>query len=298
MSSQALAVAQKQQLPAPLQLSDAELLTVLRSSLYPGAKDESIKLVIGYCRAQQLDPMQKPVHIVPMSVKVGDDYQWRDVIMPGIGLYRTQAARTGQFAGVSEPEFGPEVTEKLGGVEVTYPQWCKVTVRRALSNGQVAEFTAIEYWKENYATKKRDTTEPNAMWRKRSRGQIAKCAEAQALRKAFPEMIGAAPTAEEMEGKTIDDSTVIEGSATAVTDDKPSVKQPASKSEGGNKTTPKPTPETSGPITESMKRVIMAQLKNCGVPESDMFFKFEVESWDGLKASQANQIIGWIKNRE
>ena len=40
------------------------------------------------------------------------------------------------------------------------------------------------------------------MWTKRPRGQIAKCAAAQALRVAFPE-IASAPTAEEMEGKTI-----------------------------------------------------------------------------------------------
>ncbi|CAJ0997499.1 hypothetical protein SODG_005668 [Sodalis praecaptivus] len=47
------------------------------------------------------------------------------------------------------------------------------------------------------------TTVPNAMWKKRPYGQIAKCAEAQALRKAWPE-IGQQPTAEEMEGKTLD----------------------------------------------------------------------------------------------
>jgi hypothetical protein len=38
------------------------------------------------------------------------------------------------------------------------------------------------------------------MWFKRPYGQISKCAEAQALRKAFPEL-GSQATADEMEGK-------------------------------------------------------------------------------------------------
>ncbi len=96
------------------------------------------------------------------------------------------------------------VTEKLGGQEITFPEWCKVTVRRQIASGIVADFTAIEYWLENYAIKggKEKSVAPNAMWSKRPRGQLAKCAEAQALRKAFPE-VGAAPTADEMEGKQL-----------------------------------------------------------------------------------------------
>lgn len=187
-----------------LVMSEQELIKVLQSSLYPGAAMESIKMVIGYCKASGLDPMQKPVHIVPMwDSKAG---QMRDVIMPGVNLYRTQAARSGQFAGMSEPEFGPEVVKEIGGVKMTYPEWCRVTVRRLLPSGIVAEFSAIEYWMENYAVKggKEKSIAPNAMWQKRPRGQIAKCASAQALRIAFPE-IASQNTAEEMEGKQIID---------------------------------------------------------------------------------------------
>lgn len=195
--STAIAIQQSSAIPA-LMMDEQELAHVLQTSMYPGAAMPSIKMVVAYCRAAQLDPMQKPVHIVPMWDK--NSKSMRDVIMPGVGLYRTQAARTGEYAGVSEPEFGPDVTEKVGGIEMTYPKWCKVIVKRLLQNGVMAEFPALEYWRENYATAGKDSEAPNAMWKKRPYGQIAKCAEAQALRKAFPE-IGSQPTAEEMEGK-------------------------------------------------------------------------------------------------
>ena len=183
----------------------AAVWSALKSSIYPGASDQSISLVLDYCAAAGLDPMQKPVHIVPMWDS--NSRSMRDVVMPGIGLYRVQASRSGQFAGMSEPEFGPMVTEQVGAVQVTFPEWCKVTVYRQLPNGHIAEFTAKEYWIENYAIKggKDKDQSPNAMWMKRVRGQIAKCAQAQALRMAFPE-IGSQPTAEEMEGKAIIDS--------------------------------------------------------------------------------------------
>lgn len=189
--------------PAQSAQSDADLVQVLESSFYPGASPESIGLVLGYCRAAGLDPMQRPVHIVPMWDSKRERY--RDVVMPGIGLYRTGAARTGEYAGIGDPEFGPDVSERIGNVDITYPQWCRVTVKRALKSGAVVEFSAREFWKENYAAKggKQKDISPNAMWSRRPYGMLAKCAEAQALRKAFPEL-GSAPTAEEMIGQAVE----------------------------------------------------------------------------------------------
>jgi phage recombination protein Bet len=183
-------------------MSESALVEVLSGSLYPGAAHNSVVMVLAYCQAAHLDPMLKPVHIVPVYQK---GRGMVDVVMPGIGLYRIQAARTGQYAGISDPEFGPSITTKLAGVEVTYPEWCRVTVKRQMSNGLVAEFTASERWMENYATAGKDTVAPNAMWKRRAFAQLAKCAEAQALRKAFPE-VGSAPTADEMEGKSFEEA--------------------------------------------------------------------------------------------
>lgn len=195
---------------------DMATWSALKNSIYPGAKDESVMMALDYCRARQLDPLMKPVHIVPMSVKdtATNRNESRDVVMPGIGLYRIQADRSGDYAGAKEPEFGEDVVRQLNGVEMTFPQWCKYTVYKRMPSGEIVEFSAREYWIENYATGGRDTTAPNAMWKKRPYGQLAKCAEAQALRKAWPE-IGQQPTAEEMEGKAFDpgDSTPSRGSS-------------------------------------------------------------------------------------
>ncbi|MEL5515486.1 hypothetical protein PTR77_24570 [Serratia bockelmannii] len=48
----------------------------------------------------------KPVHLVPMSVKDAQSgkNEWRDVVMPEIGLYRIQADRSGSYAGAHEPD--------------------------------------------------------------------------------------------------------------------------------------------------------------------------------------------------
>lgn len=191
---------------------DESTWSALKNSIYPGAKEESVLMAVDYCRARQLDPLMKPVHLVPMSVKdakTGDN-KWRDVVMPGVGLYRIQADRSGNYAGSSEPVFGPLIEREFtGGVKVSFPEWCKYSVFKRMADGKIVEFVSKEYWIENYATAKKDTDAPNSMWKKRPYAQLAKCCEAQALRKAWPE-IGQQPTAEEMEGKTLEISEIHE----------------------------------------------------------------------------------------
>lgn len=181
----------------------------LCTTIYPGAKPDSIIMAIDYCSARQLDVMLKPVHLVPMNVKNAQtgNYEWRDVPMPGIGMYRIQSARSGNVAGIDEPIYGDMITQAFTDknckpVSVTFPEWCMVRVHK-LIGGRIVSYSAKEYWIENYASEGKNSDAPNSMWRKRPRGQIAKCAEAQALRKGWPE-IDQGPTAEEMEGKFYD----------------------------------------------------------------------------------------------
>ncbi len=180
--------------------------SVLCNTLYPSSSPESVILAWDYCDARGLDVMMKPIHLVPMSIKnpQTNKYETRDVPMPGVGLYRIQASRSGDYAGAEEPEFGPPVTTEFndkykGKFTLTYPEWCKYTVHKLIGE-RIVSFSAKEYWLENYATAGKDSECPNAMWKKRVYAQLAKCTEAQALRKAWPE-VGQEPTAEEMEGK-------------------------------------------------------------------------------------------------
>lgn len=196
---------------AVLNMPQSTAIATLKASLYPGASDESVINVLEYCRAAKLDPMQRPVHIVPMwDAKTG---KTRDTIMPGVNFHLTAAERNG-CAGIGEPEYGPDVTEVLGEERITYPAWCKVKVWRMIDGGRIAEFVGYERFTECVSTNKKGT--PNAMWKKRPYGMLAKCAMSQALRKGFPSVAGAY-TAEEMAGKTIgeefDDYVVNESEA-------------------------------------------------------------------------------------
>lgn len=200
--------AQASGLPEPVArrgIQEAQWRTMC-NSLYPGANPQSVIMVWDYCKARQLDPMKKPCHIVPMQVKDAKtgQYGWRDVVMPGIYEYRTTATRTGLYLGHSKPEYGFD--EECFGVVA--PQWCEMTVYRWSKEAQMkVEYPVRVYFREVCGTR-RDKNgggdRANGRWEKAPIQMLTKCAEAAALREAFPDEFGGTTTMEELDGRAID----------------------------------------------------------------------------------------------
>ncbi len=230
---------------------------VLVESIFPAAKTvEGILLAVRYCQARGLDVMKRPVHVVPMwSRSLGREVE---TVWPGIAEVQTTAARTGQWAGMDPARFGPELNRRFAGraktddgwqeqqVEVSFPAWCEVTVYR-LIGGVRCPFTETVFWEETYARMGGGEV-PTAMWVKRPRGQLLKCAKAASLRAAFPEEAGY--TAEEMAGKAIDGDLV----AMTVT---------ASPVDGTTGPTPaaEPVPEPTEPVVPDVDEAILTQIE-------------------------------------
>ena len=202
---------------------------VLTEVTFPTAKTpEAILMALDYCKARKLDIFKKPVHIVPMwSAVLGRNVE---TVWPSIMEIQTTASRTGVWAGMDRPVWGPDITKTFTGrykddneqwqessVTVTFPEWVAVTVYRIVA-GKRCAFTEEVYWLEAYSTAGgKHSQVPTAMWIKRPKGQLSKCGKAASLRAAFPEECGYA--AEEMDGKTLDDiadGSVIDGSATVL----------------------------------------------------------------------------------
>lgn len=192
----------------------------LIDSVFPSAKTpDGVILALSYCQARGLDVFKRPVHVVPMwssALKRSVETVW-----PGIAEVRTTAMRTGEYAGIAPVEYGPTIAKTFTGsvrdrndrettktVEVSFPEWAQVSVFRIIGGHRVEFAGPKVYWLETYSTASPRSELPNDRWVRAPFGQIEKCAEAAALRRAFPEE-ASTYTAEEMEDK------VIEGGAPA-----------------------------------------------------------------------------------
>lgn len=209
----------------------------LVDSIFPGAKTTmSVVMALDYCARRKLDVYKHPVHVVAVwNSQAGENGKGAmvEAIWPGINELRTTAMRTGQFAGMDVPVFGPMIDNRFEGrikkwvngsaswekveAHVIFPEWCQITVYRTLGTNRVPFPGPRVYWLETYARIRNDCDVPNSMWEKRANGQIEKCAEAAALRRAFPEEIGSDYSIDEIGAFTTHAPTDITDQVSATT---------------------------------------------------------------------------------
>jgi phage recombination protein Bet len=147
-----------------------------------------------------LDPFTRQIYAIKRGGKVTHQ--------TGIDGYRSSAERNGQYAGSDEATY-----EECGcgdeGSPTDHPKIARVVVRRILPNGHVIEQTGVARWHELKPEHKKPQGAwdyLDAMWWRMPFNQLAKCAEANGLRKAFPRVLGNVYIAEEMEQARIIDA--------------------------------------------------------------------------------------------
>lgn len=162
---------------------------LLKNTVAKGATDDELALFWHVAQKAGLDPFAKQIHF---SKRAGNM-----TLITGIDGYRLTASRTDQYAGNDDPIF----TEGK-----QYPEKATVTVYRLVNNTRVP-FTASARWSEYFPGEKQ-----GFMWKKMPYTMLGKCAEALALRKAFPQELSGIYTAEEMNqsGVTIENDTLVD----------------------------------------------------------------------------------------
>jgi phage recombination protein Bet len=169
-----------------------EQIQLIKDVYAKGASDNELALFIEVAQRKGLDIFSRQVHLV----KRYDSQLQREVMEPQTGIdgYRLIAERTGKYEGQLGPFWcGTDGEWKDVWLSDAPPSAAKVGILKA---GCREPFYAVALYKEYVQTRK--DGQPNAMWKKMATNQLAKCAEALSLRKAFPGDLAGIYTAEEM----------------------------------------------------------------------------------------------------
>lgn len=160
-------------------------LQVLKDSMFRGFNDSEVKLCVAISNELKLSPLLRQVHFV----KRFDKKLNREVVtaQSGIDGLRLIADRSGNYAGSDDIIFEYEGNDRKQPIKAT------ATVYKMVA-GQRIGFTASARWSEYYPG---DTM--GFMWKSKPHIMIGKCAEALALRKAFPAELSSVYTDEEFD---------------------------------------------------------------------------------------------------
>ena len=157
----------------PLEFNDEDR-TLIRNQFCPQATDGEFQTLLKVASLKRLSPFLGQIHFVKRKTQVDGQWVERWATQTGIDGLRAIAERTGLYEGQDEPEF-------VYG-EDKFPVCCKV---RVWKKGVARPFIGVAYFEEfAQVTQKGELTR---MWREKPHVMLAKCAEAQGLRKAFPD---------------------------------------------------------------------------------------------------------------
>lgn len=155
---------------------------ILKTFLGGATKEEAVVL-LETVRRRRLDPFSRQVYFIKRYDMAKREEVW--AIQTSIDGLRSIAERTGKYDGQGEPVYGEDEAGKFCKVTVYRKDWSPN--RGAVGIAYFNEF--VQHKKDGGVTK---------FWKDMPRLMLAKCAEALAIRKAFPEDTGGLYISEEM----------------------------------------------------------------------------------------------------
>lgn len=182
------------------ELTEAQIELVKRT-IAEGATDDELALFVQTAKRLGLDPFARQIFAVKRKTKDGP----KMAIQVSIDGYRLVAQRTGDYLGQTEPQWcGEDGAWVNVWLSEKPPLAARVGVYR---KGFQEPLYAVARWK-SYA-QLYPSGDPTPMWSKMPDLMLSKCAEALALRKAFPNELSGVYTAEELaQESNVDHSAV------------------------------------------------------------------------------------------
>lgn len=148
-------------------------IDLIKRTVAKGASDDELKLFLHIANRTGLDPFARQIHSVKRwNTDIGGYVM---TTQTGIDGYRLIAERTGNYAPGKDTTFIYDENQKL--VSAT------AYIMKRVSDKWFEVSGTARY--DEYAQMKKDGT-PNIMWGSKPHIMLAKCAEALALRRAFP----------------------------------------------------------------------------------------------------------------